>query len=129
MSDVIIQVPSTVCVVQQPVSFAVVINRGEKGDPGSGGGGGGQNEINAHNISTTAHQDLRTAIGNKASPYTHVQSTMATSWTINHGLGRMASITTYDSSGLQVFGRVVANGLNTSSVVFGIAISGIAYCI
>jgi hypothetical protein len=39
MSDVIVRVPTTVCVVEQPVSFAVVINRGEKGDPGSGGGG------------------------------------------------------------------------------------------
>lgn len=62
-------------------------------------------------------------------PYTHVQSTMSTSWVINHGLGRIGSITTYENDGLEVSGRVVSNGLNTSNVVFGVAIAGIAYCI
>ena len=69
------------------------------------------------------------AVGSGLAPYTHVQSTMSTSWVITHGLGRIGSITTYEDSGLEVSGRVVSNGLNTSTVVFGVAISGTAYCI
>ena len=62
-------------------------------------------------------------------PYTHVQSTMSTSWVINHGLGRIGSITTYLENGAQVEGTVVSNGSQTSTVVFAIASTGTAYCI
>ena len=96
---------------------AVVIS----GDAGS---------IDRHNVSASSHQDLRTAIGNKASPYTHVQSTLSGAWLINHNLGRSPSISISDSDGNQVWGGVVHHPpFNSSSVTFAFALAGTAYCI
>lgn len=68
-------------------------------------------------------------MGSGLLPYVHVQSTMSTSWVINHQLGRIGSITTYLENGAQVEGTVVSNGSQTSTVVFAIASAGTAYCI
>lgn len=110
-------------IAQTPKTITIVVNRGEKGDPGTG------SSVDQHNNSVTSHADLRTAIGNKASPYTHLQSTLSTTWTINHNLNRPTSITTFNSIGAEINGTVTANGLNVSSVVFAIAVNGSAYCI
>lgn len=105
----------------------VTIFRGEKGDPGVGGSA--VVEVDNHNNSTNAHQDLRSAIGNKASPYFHDQTTLSTSWIINHNLNKPVSITTFDINGSQIIGTVITNSLNVSSVVFAIAVNGSAYII
>ena len=69
------------------------------------------------------------AVGAGLAPYTHNQYTMSSVWVINHGLGRIGSITTYLENGAQVEGTVVSNGSQTSTVVFAIASTGTAYCI
>ena len=119
MSDLVLAVRTT-------STIAVVINRGEKGDPGVGGTA----SVDQHNISPISHLDLRTAIGNKASPYVHIQSTLSTTWLINHNLGRKPSISATTSSGNQVWGGVVHHSpFNSSTITFAIAIDGEAYCI
>lgn len=92
----------------------------------SGGGGG---DVGIHNNDPSSHPDLRALINNKASPYVHIQSTLAATWTINHNMGRSPSISVVRSDGTRVTGTIVDNGLNVCSIVFAIAISGTAYCI
>lgn len=101
----------------------VGIFRGEKGDPGIGG------NVPQHNVDQSSHPDIRALINNKASPYTHIQSTMSNTWVINHNLGKFPSIDTFLSDGTKVEGNRVNNGLNSSSITFAIAVSGSAYCI
>lgn len=127
MSDQILTVDSEtkILTVDNKVNL-ITVYRGEKGDPGDGGSSG---EILNHNNSTTSHQDLRAAIGNKASPYSHIQSTLSTSWIINHNLNKPVSITTFDSSGSQIMGDVVINSSNVLIVVFAIAVNGSAYIV
>lgn len=59
--------------------------------------------------------------------YTHVQGSPASTWTIDHNLGRYPSISVVDSGGSLVFGEVKYNTSNQAQVSFSAAFSGQAY--
>lgn len=58
---------------------------------------------------------------------TFTQSAAATTWTINHYLGRYPSITTVDSSGYLIEGNVRYVNANQITVEFSPAVAGMAY--
>lgn len=60
--------------------------------------------------------------------FTHTQSASASSWTINHNLGKKPSVTiTTLATGAQVIGEVTYTNNNTLVVSFAAAVSGIAH--
>jgi len=64
--------------------------------------------------------------GDKA--FSHTQSASASSWTINHNLGKKPSVTiTTLATGAQVIGEVAYTNNNTLVVSFAAAVSGIAH--
>jgi hypothetical protein len=100
-------------------------NADSNAHPGLVGGGTG-GDVSAHNASPLAHPDIRASI---ATPYIHTQSTLSTTWTINHNLGRNPSISVFLADGTEGIGTRVNNGLNSASITFAIAVNGTAYCI
>ena len=60
--------------------------------------------------------------------YTHVQSTSAATWTINHNLGKYPSISVVDSGGSWVVGSVDYTTINQCTVTFAGGFSGKAFC-
>ena len=84
------QSPITVSVTSQPTTLVVSVNRGERGDKGDKGDAG-------------------------LAAYTHTQSTLSVSWSINHSLNRYVSITVYRQDGLKVDGTIINNGPNVRS--------------
>lgn len=60
--------------------------------------------------------------------FTHVQSTPATQWVINHSLGKFASVQTYNDAGIRIYGREQQVSANQITVDFGEALTGKAYC-
>lgn len=108
----------------------LTVFRGERGDPGSGNGSGSNTAaIEAHNQSTLAHPDIRLALNSKATPYNHVQSSMSTSWVINHNLNKYPSISVVMTNGTEVKGSIIHSSYNVCNLVFAVAISGTAYCV
>ena len=88
---------------------------------------GGVGGVEAHNVSSSAHQDLRTAIANKASPYTHVQSQMSMAWAIPHNLGHIPITQVFDPDGSEIHGSVINHPpYNASTIVFFVPVSGSA---
>lgn len=124
MSDqiLIIDNKATLLTVTDKVNLITVF-RGEKGDPGDG------SSIVTHENNTNSHPDIRLALNSKANSYTHNQSTLSTTWTINHNLNKYPSVTTLLPDGTEVEGSIIYNGYNVISAVFGRAISGTAYCV
>lgn len=59
--------------------------------------------------------------------YQHTQSAAASTWTIEHNLGFMPSVTVVDSGGNLVEANVTYTSTALLSVAFSSAISGIAY--
>lgn len=59
--------------------------------------------------------------------YTWDQTTPASTWTINHGLGEYLNITVATSTGVQVEGDILYQDANTIVVQFSSAFSGKAY--
>lgn len=59
--------------------------------------------------------------------YTHNQSAPATTWTINHNLGKNPSVSLVDTAGTQVFGSVHYVSSTQLTVTFSVAFSGTAY--
>ena len=59
--------------------------------------------------------------------YTHVQSTSAATWTINHTLSFQPNVSVVDSSGAQVEGSVDYVDSDTLTIAFSAAFSGTAY--
>ena len=60
--------------------------------------------------------------------FIHTQSASASSWTINHNLGKKPSVTvTTLATGIQVIGEVTYTNNNTLVVSFAAAVSGIAH--
>lgn len=104
-------------------NYTLTVFRGEKGDPGDG------SSIAIHENNPTSHTDIRLSLNSKATPYTHIQSTLSTNWTVNHNLGRHPSVTVILSDGTEVLGSVIHNGLNTLSVVFAKTVLGLVYCV
>lgn len=124
MSDQILTVNQkvTLLTTNQKVNLLTAF-RGEKGDPGDG------ISIAIHENSPTSHPDIRLALNSKATSYTHIQSTLSTTWAINHNLNKYPSVSTILGDGTKVEGSIIFNGYNVVSVTFGRAISGIAYCV
>ena len=60
--------------------------------------------------------------------YTHSQASGSTTWTINHNLGKFASVETYNASGVRIYGRETQVSVNQIIVTFGEALTGKAYC-
>lgn len=63
----------------------------------------------------------------ESSTYTHVQSTPATVWTINHNLGRYPSVTILDSANSEVVGDYTFVSLDRLQVQFEVPFAGTAY--
>lgn len=103
-----------------------------------------------HRLSTEAEYQanadaitaLQTAISGKANSshthsateitdldYTHTQMIPSAVWTINHNLGKYASVTVIDSAGSWVQGDVFHNSGNQITITFSSAFAGIAYTV
>lgn len=55
------------------------------------------------------------------------QDTPSTFWLVDHALGKHPAVTVVDSAGTQVEGGVDYIDLNSLSITFGYAFSGVAY--
>ena len=60
--------------------------------------------------------------------YTHSQAVASDTWIINHQLGKFASVETYNSAGIRIYGRETQVSVNQINVDFGEALTGKAYC-
>jgi hypothetical protein len=65
--------------------------------------------------------------GPGASTYTYTQSSPATVWTINHGLGRFPSVSVVDSTDREVEGDILYVDSNHITLTFTAGFSGSAY--
>lgn len=61
--------------------------------------------------------------------YHHVQGIAASTWNINHGLGRKPSVTIFDDLGEEIYGTIIHTGLNNLSINFSQSLIGEAYLI
>ena len=86
-----------------------------------------ENLVDNHNISPTAHQDIRNLINNALGTYVFTQDTENTTWTINHNLQRYPSVSIIDSDGDVVLSDVKYIDANKIILVFSVAIKGKAY--
>jgi len=59
--------------------------------------------------------------------YVHDQQVAASTWTINHNLGKFASVNIVDTVGDEVLADVTYNSINQLTINFSAAISGKAY--
>lgn len=59
--------------------------------------------------------------------YTHTQSIPSTVWSVQHNLGKKASVTVVDSADSVVYGDVDYTDLNNLTITFNGAFSGKAY--
>lgn len=59
--------------------------------------------------------------------YVHDQQVAASSWVINHNLGKFASIHIVDTAGDEIIGEVTYNTINQITVTFTSQVSGKAY--
>lgn len=113
MTTVVVIPPTTPSVVVTPptpnptsttavnVSGTTVGPQGPKGDTGAQGVSGGN--------------------------YMHTQSSPSATWTIAHNMGYHPAVSVVDSAGSQVEGSTVWNDLNTVTITFSGAFSGVAY--
>ena len=113
MTEVFVIPPTTPSVVVVPptpsptasssvnVSGTTVGPQGPKGDTGAQGASGGN--------------------------YKHTQSSPSATWTIAHNLGYNPSVSVVDSAGSQVEGNTVWTDINTVTITFSGAFSGVAY--
>lgn len=58
--------------------------------------------------------------------YVHTQSTPATTWTINHNLGRLPQVEVFSVGGVQMFGDVTHVSDNQTTIDFNTALAGTA---
>lgn len=69
-----------------------------------------------------------TPVTGGASAYTHVQSTPAAEWTVNHALGFYpGGVTVIDSAGTTVEGDIAYIDPSTLTLTFAAAFAGTAY--
>jgi len=59
--------------------------------------------------------------------YVHNQTISSSTWTINHNLNKYPSVTVQDSAGDTVRGILAYTNLNTVTLTFSAAYTGIAY--
>lgn len=62
-------------------------------------------------------------------PYTHIQNSVSSNWTINHNLNRLPSVTVIDSGNTIVIGDVLYIDSNSLTLTFSAGFSGSAYLI
>lgn len=60
--------------------------------------------------------------------YVHVQGVAATTWIVNHNLGKYPAVIVIDSSNRQVYGSIEHNSINQATIGFAAAFSGKAIC-
>lgn len=67
-------------------------------------------------------QRLSTLLGEGA--FVHTQSSAATVWTVNHGLGKFPAVTILNSTGEEIATKVVHDDDDNTSIHFGSAVTG-----
>ena len=60
--------------------------------------------------------------------HVHTQAAPAKRWTVTHNLGRMPAITVIDVDGHEVIGDLAYDSVNQVTLLFSMAVSGVAYC-
>jgi hypothetical protein len=58
--------------------------------------------------------------------YTHVQSSPASTWVINHNLGYKPDVTLYTSGGVVMYAEIIHTSVNQTQVIFTVPTSGVA---
>jgi hypothetical protein len=86
--------------------FVTASGAGAQGGGGGGGNPGGGTDKN----------------------YTHVQSLPATSWIVNHNLGKLPAIKIIDSAGTEVIGGIAHTDTNQAVLSFLAPFTGTASC-
>lgn len=77
---------------------------------------------------TTVTGHTTVASSGTSAAYTHVQSTPATVWTINHNLGYIpGNVTAYDHEGTEIEPSRISNTLGQFQLIFHSAVYGVAY--
>ena len=76
-------------------------------------------------IQVNGLQGLR---GDLAASYKHTQTTPASTWTINHNLGRTPSIQLLTVGSVEFFADITHTSLNQAVVTLATATAGIAQC-
>ena len=66
--------------------------------------------------------------GVSAATFTHVQSSPAMSWTINHNLGFKPDIALLDAGGVEFIGQIIHASVNQALVYLSIPTTGTARC-
>jgi len=63
--------------------------------------------------------------GNVAA-YTHVQSSPATTWIINHNFGYKPDVTLYSDGGVVMYAEIVHTSINQTQIIFNLPTTGVA---
>ena len=109
---IIVESPSSIRIVSAgPVGPQGA--KGDTGDPGPKGDKGDQGDPGT---------------GGAGTYFVHVQTTPASTWTFNHGLGMFPAVTITDDSGVVGQAAVQYIDANNISVSFSIPFTGKAYC-
>lgn len=80
------------------------------------------NDVLSYDSSTGLWKASKTALR-----FVHTQTLAMSTWTINHYMGYMPTITVIDSGGNEVEGNIVYNSIDTLTISFSVEMSGIAY--
>jgi hypothetical protein len=124
----------TVDILQETVVYETIIAQlGEQGLRGLNGTNG-TNGKSAYEIALqngylgTEQQWIASLSANVKTNYTHTQQTPSYTWAIQHNLGYIPNIQTFDSAGSEVEGIITHVNINNSIINFDNAIfSGVAY--
>ena len=60
--------------------------------------------------------------------HVHTQGVPASTWVIEHNLGKVPAITVIDSAGDEVRGSIRHDSANQATLTFAVPFSGVAYC-
>jgi len=75
----------------------------------------------------SAEQNVDVSVNEQTVVISHTQTTAATVWTVNHGLGFIPNVTVVDSAGTVIEGSYNYPNENTIVLTFAGAFSGKAY--
>ena len=117
----------------QRTTITVVNGQGPSGPSGAIALAAHVADVDPHTQYTTAAEVIALigsngGGGGSTANYTHTQSTLSSTWNINHGLGRKPSITIF-YGGQAIEGTVIHNSDNAAVATFSQTINGSAYCI
>lgn len=68
------------------------------------------------------------AKGERGGSYTHTQTSLASSWTVNHNLGYRPAVQTLTAGGQEFWGEVLHVSVNQAVLYFDSPNSGLAIC-